>query len=144
MKANHNLIQISDALAYLHNMKPSPILHGNLKPSNILAVQESLDEEERKTVTWKLAEFGLPNLLNRDSYKSFYTKNASGKYNYLAPEVIKKEEKYSSKADIWSFGAVISFYFNAEHIFTTVPMVQKWTATSDIPLLGETKNLVVR
>ena len=137
-------IQISDALKYLHNFEPSPIAHGNLKPSNILRVQKSVDEEEGKTYSWNLAEFGLPKLLNTRSYNSFYTANCSGNHHYLAPEVIDTFDNYSSEADIWSFGAVISFYFDAEHLFTSVSMVQKWPGARVLPLVGDTRDLVKR
>ena len=37
-----------------------------------------------------------------------------------------QEEKYSSPADMWSLGAVVSFLCNERHLFTSVASVVGW------------------
>ena len=37
-----------------------------------------------------------------------------------------QEERYSTPADMWSLGAVMSFYCNKEHLFTSFPSIVKW------------------
>ena len=137
--------QVSSALAYLHSVEPYPILHQNLKPSNILGVLVGLDNESGKQLIWKLADFGLAQLLNQRAKSRFYAdNNGSGKYSYLAPEVVSDVEKYSSAADIWSLGAVISFYINSQHLFSSPQNVLAWTSSSSLPIVGNISALVKR
>ena len=81
-------MQVSSALAYLHSVEPYPILHHNLKPSNILGVLVGSDSESGKRLIWKLADFGIAKLLNMDAQGDFYTSTAIGTPIYMAPEVI--------------------------------------------------------
>ena len=37
-----------------------------------------------------------------------------------------QEERYSTPADMWSLGAVMSFHCNEEHLFTSIPSILKW------------------
>lgn len=39
-------------------------------------------------------------------------------------------EHYSTSADMWSLGAVISFYCNRDHLFTDVDSVFEWKGGS--------------
>ena len=137
-------IQVSSALAYLHSIEPYPILHQNLKPSNILGVLVGSDSESGKRLIWKLADFGLAQLLNKRAKSRFYADNGLGKYSYLAPEVVSAVEKYSSAADIWSLGAVISFYINSQHLFSSPQNVLDWTSSSSLPIVGDISKLVKR
>jgi len=51
----------------------------------------------------------------------------------MAPEVHQRFQDYSFPADIWSLGAVISFYCNASHLFANEQMVRNWTRRLAIP-----------
>lgn len=77
------LIQCCFALLYIHEKQ---IVHGNIKPSNILLTKNN---------TIKLGDIGI------------FRKIINLEYNniYFPPEFVEKEE-YSSKSDIWSLGAV--------------------------------------
>lgn len=76
------LLQICMALNYIHSKK---IMHRNIKPSNIFLMKDNFA---------KLGDFGL-----------VYAKTIVAKPQYLAPEIIKKEE-YTYMADIWSLGVI--------------------------------------
>lgn len=78
------------ALDQLHSI---PIIHRDIKPENLLI----------KNQVVKLGDFGLAELGNTG-----YT--VSGTPGYIAPEVLdceKLKTSYSTKADIWSMGAVM-------------------------------------
>ncbi|CAM6004055.1 unnamed protein product [Sphagnum balticum] len=72
--------QTAAALKYLHNMKPKPILHRDLKPDNILLT--------RNYSRVKLADFGIST-----EWRTHMT-NDRGTASYIAPEVRKRTETY--------------------------------------------------
>ena len=82
-------IQISSALYFLHS---NGYAHRNLKPENIL-----IDENDNI----KLCNFGFCVSLNEGERKTF-----CGKFEYIAPEMIK-EQPYNQSIDIWSLGVIL-------------------------------------
>ena len=79
---------LSEALNYLHTLQPNPILHRDLKPANVLGLNEWNKNKSETRVRWKLADFGIAKLLNKDAQGDFYTSTAIGTPIYMAPEVI--------------------------------------------------------
>lgn len=92
--------QITDALAYLHspnkvdsNGDPIPVIvHGDLKPANIL-----VNEAKSRFV---ITDFDTT--INRGDPQL----TRVGTLNYMAPEVLL-ENKHSSASDMWSFGVIL-------------------------------------
>ncbi|XP_042020423.1 probable LRR receptor-like serine/threonine-protein kinase At1g12460 [Salvia splendens] len=83
------------ALAYLHHDCKPPVLHLNVKSTNIL-----LDDN----YTAKLSDFGLGKLLPLlDSYGHQRIHNAVG---YIAPE-LAESSRISDKCDVYSFGVIL-------------------------------------
>ncbi|KAH6778936.1 Leucine-rich repeat protein kinase family protein [Perilla frutescens var. hirtella] len=83
------------ALAYLHHDCKPPVLHLNIKSTNVL-----LDEN----YTAKLSDFGLGKLLPLlDSYGLTKVHNAVG---YIAPE-LAQSSRLSDKCDVYSFGVIL-------------------------------------
>ena len=79
----------AQALDQLHSI---PIIHRDIKPENLLM----------KGNTVKLADYGLSELGDRGWTRS-------GTPGYISPEVLDSERlrtSYSTKADVWSLGAV--------------------------------------
>ncbi|KAE9412412.1 hypothetical protein Angca_007991, partial [Angiostrongylus cantonensis] len=76
---------------YLHSLDPT-IIHRDIKPSNLL-----VDE------TWnvKVADFGFARIKEENA-----TMTRCGTPAWTAPEIIRGE-KYSEKADVYSFGIVM-------------------------------------
>ncbi|XP_052134522.1 U-box domain-containing protein 33-like [Oryza glaberrima] len=92
--------EICSALIFLHSDKPHAVIHGDLKPANIL-----LDAN----LVSKLGDFGISRLLNRSSTvsTSFYqTTNPRGTFAYMDPEFLTTGE-LTARSDIYSFGIII-------------------------------------
>jgi serine/threonine protein kinase len=86
------LFQILSGLAYLHD---NNILHRDIKGGNVLVNDAGIV---------KLADFGSSKRLAQHQLDAMENLTMRGTPYFMAPEVF--EEKYGSKADIWSVGCV--------------------------------------
>ncbi|KAK6115952.1 hypothetical protein DH2020_008221 [Rehmannia glutinosa] len=115
-------IGIASALDYLHNETEVPIVHCDLKPSNVL-----LDSD----MTPKVGDFGLAKLLldtdNQMSLTSTHT--LRGSIGYIPPEY-GYGEKPSTAGDVYSYGILLLELFtgrNPTHeIFTGGLSLKSW------------------
>ena len=117
-------IDILKGLAYLHNRRPSYIIHRDIKPQNIILSESG---------NAKISDFGLSKILNstildtKSSVENLNELNLNyeliesnnqiadltlpvGTRRYMSPE-INLEQLYNSKIDIWSVGVIISELF---------------------------------
>ncbi|KAK6115978.1 hypothetical protein DH2020_008247 [Rehmannia glutinosa] len=115
-------IGMASALDYLHNETEVPIVHCDLKPSNVL-----LDSD----MTPKVGDFGLAKLLldtdNQMSLTSTHT--LRGSIGYIPPEY-GYGEKPSTAGDVYSYGILLLELFtgrNPTHeIFTGGLSLKSW------------------
>jgi len=84
---------ISNALVYLHSLAPI-VLHRDLKSLNVLLTED---------LQAKVSDFGLSRETNFDETMT----SGVGTLLWTAPEVLRGE-RYSEKADIYSFGVVLA------------------------------------
>ncbi|XP_045824640.1 receptor kinase-like protein Xa21 [Trifolium pratense] len=116
-------IDVACALDYLHNDSETPIVHCDLKPSNIL-----LDED----MTAKVGDFGLARLLiqrSTDQVSISSTHVLRGSIGYIPPEY-GWGEKPSAAGDVYSFGIVLLELFSGkspqDDCFTGGLSITKW------------------
>ncbi|KAG6611837.1 TKL protein kinase [Phytophthora cinnamomi] len=84
---------ISNALVYLHSLSPI-VLHRDLKSLNVLLTED---------LQAKVSDFGLSRETSFDETMT----SGVGTLLWTAPEVLRGE-RYSEKADIYSFGVVLA------------------------------------
>ncbi|XP_008221234.1 PREDICTED: proline-rich receptor-like protein kinase PERK15 [Prunus mume] len=89
-------VAVAEALNYLHNECPPPIIHRDVKSSNILLSDELLPQ---------LSDFGLA---MRGSTDSAYviSSDVVGTFGYIAPEYFM-HGMVSDKIDVYAFGVVL-------------------------------------
>ncbi|XVF78332.1 hypothetical protein PTKIN_Ptkin14bG0123800 [Pterospermum kingtungense] len=116
------MIDVASALEYLHLGHPNPIIHCDLKPSNVL-----LDED----MVAHVGDFGLAKLMGEeDSVKQTITLATIG---YMAPEY-GLAGIISVKSDIYSYGILLMEVFTrkkpTDEIFSGEMTIKHWIKTS--------------
>ncbi|KAK9949787.1 hypothetical protein M0R45_005300 [Rubus argutus] len=116
------MIDVASALEYLHHGYSVPIVHCDLKPSNIL-----LDDD----MVAHVADFGITKLLGGgDSMTETMTLATVG---YMAPEY-GMEGIVSRRGDVYSFGIVLMESFTkkkpTDEMFVGEMSLKRWVADS--------------
>uniref|UniRef100_UPI00398F149F mitogen-activated protein kinase kinase kinase 9 n=1 Tax=Pristiophorus japonicus TaxID=55135 RepID=UPI00398F149F len=88
-------VQIARGMNYLHEEAIVPIIHRDLKSSNIL-IHEKVENDELSNKTLKITDFGLAREWHKTTKMS-----AAGTYAWMAPEVIRSS-MFSKGSDVWS------------------------------------------
>ncbi|XP_028325138.1 mitogen-activated protein kinase kinase kinase 21 [Gouania willdenowi] len=93
-------VQIARGMHYLHEEAVVPIIHRDLKSSNILLL-ETIENDDIGRKTLKITDFGLAREWHKTTKMS-----AAGTYSWMAPEVIKSS-LFSKGSDVWSYGVLL-------------------------------------
>ncbi|XP_073144742.1 G-type lectin S-receptor-like serine/threonine-protein kinase At1g34300 [Henckelia pumila] len=88
---------MAKGITYLHEECRDCILHGDIKPENIL-----LDEN----YNCRVSDFGLAKLLTMDKQRHRSLSNVRGTRGYIAPEWLANLP-ITAKADVYSYGMVL-------------------------------------
>ncbi|XP_074559055.1 U-box domain-containing protein 33-like [Curcuma longa] len=94
------IAEICSSLIFLHSNNPHPIVHGDLKPDNILLDANYVS---------KIGDFGISRLLDQSSMcTTLYhnTTNPKGTFAYMDPEYVTTGE-LTPQSDVYSFGIII-------------------------------------
>ncbi|MCD7447857.1 hypothetical protein HAX54_035788 [Datura stramonium] len=92
--------EIATGLLFLHQAKPEPLVHRDLKPGNIL-----LD----KNYVCKISDVGLARLVPSsvaDSVTQYHMTSAAGTFCYIDPEY-QQTGKLGTKSDVYSLGVML-------------------------------------
>ncbi|KAE8696647.1 leucine-rich repeat receptor-like protein kinase [Hibiscus syriacus] len=91
------ILGTAKGLAHLHHSFRPPIIHYNIKPSNIL-----LDEDYNP----KISDFGLARLLTKLE-KHVISNRFQSAVGYVAPELACQSLRVNEKCDVFGFGVLI-------------------------------------
>ena len=95
------IIQICKGLKVIHD---NNMIHRDLTPDNIF-----IDQNNKI----KIGDFGVSKILTNTKN---YAKTQIGKFNYLAPEILKGLE-YNNKVDIYALGCIIYELFTLNEYY---------------------------
>ncbi|KAL9232212.1 hypothetical protein vseg_007348 [Gypsophila vaccaria] len=92
-------LDIARGMSYLHEIKPHPVIHCDLEPSNILR-----DDSGHL----KVADFGVSKFLkvSQGAEENRPVSSNGSSYRYMAPELSRNED-YDTNVDVFSFALIL-------------------------------------
>ncbi|CAL5374941.1 unnamed protein product [Camellia sinensis] len=116
------MVDVALALEYLHYGQLEPVVHCDLKPSNVL-----LDED----MVAHVADFGIAKILAKN--KTAIQTKTLGTIGYIAPEY-GSEGRVSTSGDIYSYGMMLLETFTRKkptnEMFSAEINLRQWVSTS--------------
>ena len=109
------MVDIASALAFLHYQKPDIIIHGDVKPANVMLSKDGQA---------KLCDLGLGKI--KQSYSETKSESGEGGFgtpSYMAPEVLLQKKTSSRSTDVYSYGATLYHVMFNESLWDIDKMV---------------------
>ncbi|GBG89994.1 hypothetical protein CBR_g50085 [Chara braunii] len=111
--------QVSKALGYLHTCKEEPVIHGNLKSSNIL-LSNSLGDVVHVAVDGYGLSAMAEQVFSRRHDEVVRSAQATGSLGYMSPEYLH-QGKRSEKSDVYAFGVLLLELLTGRQAVTRTP-----------------------
>ncbi|XP_047307295.1 receptor kinase-like protein Xa21 [Impatiens glandulifera] len=117
------MLDVAMALEYLHHGQFEPVIHCDIKPSNVL-----LDEE----MVGHLGDFGIAKIIAEEE-QTFVNTKTLGTIGYMAPEY-GSEGMVSTSGDVYSYGIMLMETLTGkkptEEMFSEIISLREWVNES--------------
>ncbi|KAJ7575626.1 kinase-like domain-containing protein [Mycena floridula] len=125
---------ILQAARGLHHLHENKVIHGDLRASNILLL-----EDEQGDIISQLSDFAILPLGDQQSSLTMVVDQHPSRHPWFAPESISRENRfgtYSNKSDLFSFArAILEIYTGQDpfHGQETAPDLKTFILESNLP-----------
>ncbi|KAJ4849932.1 Calmodulin-binding receptor-like cytoplasmic kinase 1 [Turnera subulata] len=119
-------IDVAHAITYLHTYSDPPVIHRDIKASNILITEK---------LRAKVADFGFARFGSEDYDVSHISTQIKGTSGYLDPEYLRTYQ-LTEKSDVYSFGVLLVELITGRH-----PIEQKRSMKERVTIKWAMQNL---